>query len=172
MPLENATEEPQTRSALKDPQRRGRLIIGAISLLAGAGYLWQAILMPQGNAGQPGPGLWPTAVGVAWVVISILVIIEAAVSVQVGGEVELPTGTDRRNVILFFVFTVLFVVLIPIAGMYLASIAYVVALLKLTSDLKWWKIAIYGVAIGFLIPFFFITVLQMRLPEGFLANVF
>jgi hypothetical protein len=148
------------------------MVIGAVSLLIAAGYLWQALLMPQGSPGQPGPGLWPSAVGVAWVVISILVIAEAAISVQVGGEVDFPSGVERRNVILFYVFTVAFVVLIPIIGMYLASIAYVIALLKLTSDLSWWKVGLYGAAIGFLIPLFFISVLQLRMPLGFFEYLF
>lgn len=162
---------PESRSALRDPQRKGRIIIGALSLLVGAGYLWQALMMPQGTAGQPGPGLWPVAVGVAWVIISIVVIAEAAISVQVGGEVDLPSGVERRNVVLFFVFTVVFVVLIPIIGMYVASIAYVIAMLKLTSTLPWWKVGVYGALIGFLIPFLFIVVLQIRLPLGLLGSL-
>jgi hypothetical protein len=172
MSLEEQSAEPVHRSALKDPQRRGRMIIGGVSLLIGAGYFWQAVMMPQGSPGQPGPGVWPSAVGGAWILISILVIVEAAVSVQVGGEVDLPTGVERRNVVLFFVFTTIFVILIPIAGMYLASIAYVIAMLKLTSQLPWWKIILFGAGIGFIIPFLFIFVLQIRLPLGFLDLLF
>lgn len=172
MSLEDSTEGTERVSALKDPQRRGRLLIGAVSLLLGAGYFWQALLMPQGSPGQPGPGLWPTAVGAAWIVISIIVIVEAAVSTQVGGASEFPTGVERRNVILFFAFTVAFVILIPFIGIYLAAIAYTIAVVKLTSELVWWKIAIFGTAIGFLIPFLFITLLQMRLPLGFLGELF
>src|SRR5690606_32685803 len=117
-------------------------------------------------------GLWPTAVGAAWMVISIIVIVEAAVSAQVGGEVDLPKGVERRNVILFFAFTVAFVILVPLVGIYLAAIAYTMAMIKLTSDLAWWKIAIFGTAIGFLIPFLFVWLLQMRLPLGFLGPLF
>lgn len=172
MSLENSDQDSNRLAALRDPQRLGRLIIGAVSLVLAAGYFWQALLMPQGTPGQPGPGLWPTAVGAAWMVISIIVIVEAAVSAQVGGEVDLPKGVERRNVILFFAFTVAFVILVPLVGIYLAAIAYTMAMIKLTSDLAWWKIAIFGTAIGFLIPFLFVWLLQMRLPLGFLGPLF
>lgn len=171
MSLENEII-PDAPTALRDPQRRGRLIIGAVSLLLGAGYFWQALLMPQGNPGQPGPGLWPVAVGAAWVIISLIVIIEAAVSVQVGGETEFPTGIERRNVALFFVFTVVYVILIPLAGMYLATITYVASMLKLTSELAWWKVLVSSVIIGIVIPFLFIAVMQIRLPLGFFDLLF
>ncbi|MFI8595561.1 tripartite tricarboxylate transporter TctB family protein [Microbacterium sp. NPDC078428] len=169
---EQTANEAEPRSALQDPQRRGRLIIGALSLLVGSAYTWQAFLMPQGTANQPGAGLWPSVVGVAWIVISIIVIIEAAVSTQVGGDVDLPTGRQRRDVIGFYVMTALFAVAIPILGIYLASAAYTIGLIKLTSSLSWWRSTLSGAIIGVAIPALFIVVLQIPLPLGFLGAIF
>jgi putative tricarboxylic transport membrane protein len=154
------------RTAVHDPQRRGRLVFGGASLMVAVGYLVEALSMPRGTAEHPGPGLWPIAVGVAWIVISILVIAEAAVSSQVGGEIELPTGRERRNVLIFVAVTVAFVILLPVLGQYIAASVYAVAIIKLLSSLSWARAVAYGVLLGAGISFAFITLLQIRLPVG------
>jgi putative tricarboxylic transport membrane protein len=154
------------RSAVHDPQRRGRMIFGAVSLMVAVGYLAEALGMPRGTTEHPGPGVWPIAVGVAWIVISILVIAEAAVSSEVGGEIELPTGQERRNVLIFVAVTVAFVVVLPMLGQYIAASLYAVAVIKLLSSLSWARAVAYGVVLGAGISLLFMTVLQIRLPVG------
>ena len=154
------------RSALQDPQRRGRMILGAVSLMISVGYLMEAVGMPRGSAGQPGPGLWPVAVGIAWIVISVLVVAEAALSSEVSGEVEIPTGQERRNVLLFLAATLGFVVLLPLLGQYIAASLYAVAVIKLLSPLTWLRAAAYGVLLGAGLSWAFIGILQIRLPVG------
>ena len=142
------------------------MIFGAASLMVAVGYLVEALGMPRGTAEHPGPGLWPIAVGVAWIVISILVVAEAAVSSQVSGRIELPTGPERRNVLVFLAATVAFVVLLPMLGQYIAASLYAVAVIKLLSTLSWARAVAYGVLLGAGISFAFITLLQIRLPVG------
>jgi putative tricarboxylic transport membrane protein len=154
------------RAAVHDPQRRGRMLFGGASLMVAVGYLVEALGMPRGTAEHPGPGQWPIAVGVAWIVISLLVIAEAAVSSDVGGEIELPSGRERRNVLAFLAVTVVFVVVLPFLGQYIAASLYAVAIIKLLSSLSWPRAVAYGVALGAGISFAFITVLQIRLPVG------
>lgn len=162
----DATLTTAGRSALRDPQRRGRMIFGAVSLMVAVGYLLEALDMPRGSTEHPGPGLWPIAVGTAWIVISLLVIAEAAVSSAVGGEIELPTGRERRNVLAFLGATVAFVVLLPMLGQYIAASLYAVAVIKLLSTLSWARAVAYGVLLGGGISFAFITLMQIRLPVG------
>ena len=152
--------------AVHDPVRRGRMIFGAASLMIAIGYLVEATGMPRGTAEHPGPGQWPIAVGVAWIAISILVIAEAALSSEVGGEIELPTGRERRNVLVFLAVTIAFVVVLPVLGQYIAASLYAVAIIKLLSSLSWARAVAYGVLLGAGISFAFITVLQIRLPVG------
>ncbi|GFG52691.1 tripartite tricarboxylate transporter TctB family protein [Mycolicibacterium agri] len=154
------------RIAWHDPQRRGRMLLGAVSLMVAVGYLVEALGMPRGTAEHPGPGQWPIAVGVAWIVISILVIAEAVVSREVGGEVELPTGDERRDLLIFLGATIAFVVLLPYLGQYIAAALYGVAIVKLLSNLSWPRAAAYGAVLGIGISFAFITLLQIRLPVG------
>jgi len=154
------------RGALHDPQRRGRMILGAVSLMVAVGYFFEALGMPRGTAEHPGPGVWPIAVGVAWIVISILVIAEAAVSRAVGGKIELPTGRERRNVLIFVAVTVAFALLLPVLGQYIAASVYAVAIIKLLSTVSWARAVAYGVLLGAGISFAFITLMQIRLPIG------
>ncbi|WP_245908767.1 tripartite tricarboxylate transporter TctB family protein [Mycobacterium neglectum] len=153
-------------AAVRDPQRRGRMIFGAANLMVALGYLIQALGMPRGTAEHPGPGLWPIAVGMAWVVISLLVIAEAAVSREVGGQIDLPTGVERRNVLMFLGATITFVVLLPFLGQYIAASLYAIAIIKLLSSLSWARAVAYGVVLGAGISFAFISLLQIRLPVG------
>lgn len=171
MTLDSQTPPTTRPSPLGDPQRRGRIIIGGISLLAALGYWWLANGMPQGAATRPGPGMWPNAVGAVWALISIIVTVEAILTSQVGGDTDFPTGRQRRDVSLFYLATVGFVVIIPILGMYLASTVYVATLLTLISKLPLWKIIVYGVGIGLAIPWLFINLLQIRLPLGFIGDL-
>jgi putative tricarboxylic transport membrane protein len=157
-------------SAIHDPQRRGRMIFGAVSLMVAVGYLVEALGMPRGTSQHPGPGQWPLAVGVAWIVISILVIAEAAISTEIGGEIELPTGRERRNVLIFLAVTVAFVVVLPVLGQYIAASLYAVAVVKLLSTVSWARAVGYGVLLGAGISFVFITLLQIRLPIGLFAG--
>jgi hypothetical protein len=137
-----------------------------VSLLVAAGYLVGTLGMPRGTAEHPGPGLWPLAVGVAWIVISVLVIAEAAMSSEVGGEIELPTGRERRNVLIFVAVTIAFVVLLPTLGQYIAASLYAVAVIKLLGTMSWPRAVAFGVLLGAGISFAFITLLQIRLPVG------
>jgi putative tricarboxylic transport membrane protein len=146
------------------------MIFGAVSLMVAVGYLVEALGMPRGTSQHPGPGQWPLAVGVAWIVISILVIAEAAISTEIGGEIELPTGRERRNVLIFLAVTVAFVVVLPVLGQYIAASLYAVAVVKLLSTVSWARAVAYGVLLGAGISFAFITLLQIRLPIGLFAG--
>ena len=142
------------------------MIFGGASLLIAVGYLVEALGMPRGTSEHPGPGVWPLAVGVAWIVISILVIAEAVVLREIGGEIELPTGRERRNVLIFLAVTIAFVVVLPVLGQYIAASLYAVAVVKLLSTVSWARAVAYGVLLGAGISFAFITLLQIRLPVG------
>jgi len=146
------------------------MIFGGASLLIAVGYLVEALGMPRGTSEHPGPGVWPLAVGVAWIVISILVIAEAVVLREIGGEIELPTGRERRNVLIFLAVTVAFVVVLPVLGQYIAASLYAVAVVKLLSTVSWARAVGYGVLLGAGISFVFITLLQIRLPIGLFAG--
>lgn len=149
-----------------DQLRLARVIFGIVSLGVAIAYLIGALEMPQGSEAQPGPGMWPTAVGVAWLVISLIVIGEAAFTKQVEGSLDIPVGIYRRDAIIFCVATVLYVVLLPILGQYIAASLYCVALVKFLSKLPWWRAILYGLVLAIGISWIFLNLLQIRLPDG------
>jgi putative tricarboxylic transport membrane protein len=96
----------------------------------------------------------------------MIVVIEAAISPQLGGSVDLPSGIERRSVLLFLGATVAFVILLPTLGQYVAAVLYATAIIKLLSDLSWIRSVLFGVALGGGISLAFMTILQIRLPVG------
>ncbi|OLT05663.1 hypothetical protein BJF90_01175 [Pseudonocardia sp. CNS-004] len=92
--------------------------------------------------------------------------VESAFGANAGGPVELPRGEPLRLVALFAGCTAGFALVLPIAGQYLAATLYLVVMLRVLSDLTWWRVLAYGVAIGVGVSAFFIEVLVIRLPEG------
>jgi len=148
------------------------MIVGAICFLAAVGYTWQAFQIPLGTLAKPGAGLFPRIVGFAAIVISIIVIVEAIVVVrdpEDEREFELPHGKELRHVIVFFGATVLFAVLLPILGQYLAGTLYAYGLfmyLGKRRPINWIKSAVYAVILGVGVPWIFVHFLQVSLPDG------
>lgn len=149
-----------------DQKRLGRLIVGALGLLMAIGYTIQALAMPQGTAASPGPGLYPVGVGVVAIAISTVVIVEAIVSRQTSGSVELPHRAQRKKVLLFLGTLVALVVLLPVLGQYVASALYVVTFLKIMSPMNWWRSILYGAITGVGVSWIFIELLAIRMPTG------
>lgn len=149
-----------------DPQRRGRLVLGAVGLVVAVGYTVESFLIPMGEFAQPGPGLFPRGVGIAFAVISVGVMVESAFGAGSGGPVELPRGEQLRLVALFAACTVGFALLLPLLGQYVAATLYLVAMLRVLSDLPWWRVLAYGIVLGVGVSAFFVEVLMIQLPEG------
>lgn len=149
-----------------DGIRLGRVIVGIISLAVAIGYLMMAFDMPQGTGAQPGPGMWPVAVGFAWIVISIIVMTEAIFTQQVTGDVDFPKGIYRRDVIMYLSSTLGFIVALPWLGQYIAAALYCFVLFKFLSKLPLWRVILNALIVGVGISALFINVLSVRMPKG------
>jgi hypothetical protein len=137
-----------------------------VSLALSIGYLVMALGMPAGDIASPGPGLFPTGVGIAAVVISVIVIVEAALQRSEGGRIELPRGLELRQSIIFLCTLVAFILILPLAGQHVASSLYVAAFLKFGGRLSWTRSVLFGVLIGAGLTFLFSAVLGIQLPKG------
>lgn len=146
--------------------RLGRGVLGVVCLGLSVGYLLMALGMPAGDLASPGPGLFPTGVGIAAVVISLIVIAEAVFKRSEGGPVYLPRGQELRQSLIFMGTLVAFIVILPFAGMYVASTLYVAAFLKFAGRLGWTRSVVFGVLIGAGLTFLFSTALGIPLPRG------
>jgi putative tricarboxylic transport membrane protein len=152
-------------------QRRGRIIVGVLALVIFAGYTWQSFLIPFGSMSQPGAGMFPRVVGFAAIAISLVVIGEGMFARVPGEGVDLPRGFELRQVVLFFGSTALFAMTLPILGQYIGGTLYSFALMSFLGKRKpgwlgWAKLVAYALVIGVGVPWVFIHVLQLDLPEG------
>lgn len=154
------------QAVLADPQRRGRLVLGVVGLVVAIGYTVESFMIPVGELAEPGPGLFPRGVGIAFAAISVALMVESAFGANAGGPVEVPRGEQLRLVALFAGSTVGFALLLPILGQYIAATLYLIVMLRVLSELAWWRVLAYGVALGVGVSAFFIEVLMIRLPGG------
>lgn len=149
-----------------DQKRLGRLIVGIVALATSIGYLIQALSIERGTIDAPGPGMFPIGVGAAAIVVSIIVIAEGLAGTGTRGSLELPTGFERRKVLIFFGTLVAFIAVLPLLGMYVSAALYVVATLKLLGYLRWIRSIVIGVLIAVVVSWVFQEILDVPLPAG------
>jgi putative tricarboxylic transport membrane protein len=158
-----------TRPALGS-KRKGRLVVGGLGLALGLWYTWYAWAnVPLGTQERPGAGVFPLVVGTGMIVVSILTLIEAALTDRVSGEVALPKGVRLRPVLLLSASLVLFVALYQPLGQYIASVLFMIASLSILGTRSLPRNIVYGTAIGIGISAFFMELLGVRLPDGLLG---
>jgi putative tricarboxylic transport membrane protein len=144
--------------------------VGACCVVVAAGYLLAALDLERGTLASSGPGFFPVIVGVAFLVISVLTVVETIRSAPDDGDV-LPPAEQRRTVALFLVLTAGYVLLLPSLGQYLAASIFVVLVLKLLGVRTWIHAVGFGVVIAVLVSGFFIELLGVRMPEGLLEGL-
>lgn len=149
-----------------DQKRLGRLVVGVVSLALSIGYLIEALGMPRGSIDSPGPGMFPVGVGLAAVVVSLIVIVEGLTGAGTRGSLELPVGFERRKVLTFMGSLIGFILILPLAGMYVSAALYVVATLRFLGRLSWVRAAIVGVIMAVAVTWIFQEILEVPLPSG------
>lgn len=147
-----------------DGRRLGRLVLGLASSIVAVGYLVSAYNMPRGDLAAPGPGMFPLGIGGLWVVASIVVVLEAILSKQDAGSLELPRGFERRQALVFMGTLVGFIALLPFLGFVIAASLYATACLKLLGAYSWIRASVCGVVMGIVTALLFGDVLALPLP--------
>lgn len=169
MSRQSPADARTTQPAL-DSKRKGRLVVGALGLVLGLWFTWYTWShVPMGTQDRPGAGVFPTAVGVGMVAVSILTLVEAWFTDTVTGDVNLPRGEKRRTVLLMAVAVIAFAALYPFLGQYIASSLFMIVSLGLLGTRSMLRNIVYGTAIGVGISAFFVELLGVRLPQGVLG---
>lgn len=147
-----------------DGRRLGRLVLGLASAAVAIAYLVSAYNMPQGDLASPGPGMFPVAVGCLCVLASVVVVLEAVLSQQDAGGLDLPRGFELRQVVIFMGTLVGFIVVLPLLGFVISASLYAAACLKFLGPCSWIRAGAYGVVMGIATAFLFGDVLALPLP--------
>lgn len=163
-------DTPSTTRPALDSKRKGRLVVGGLGLLLGLWFTWYTWAnVPMGTQDRPGAGVFPFAVGVAMVVVSIMTLVEAWFTDRVSGDISLPEGERRRTLLLMAAAVVAFAAFYQILGQYIAASLFVIVSLHLLGTRSLVRNIVYGTAIGVGISAFFMELLGVRLPDGLLG---
>lgn len=155
------------QSPLKDdPKRLGQLIFGGIFLLAFIGYYLMARDMPPGSLDSPGPGMFPSWVGLGGIVISLIVIAESLLDKGESGAIGFPRGNDLKVALVFLGTIVGYILVLPYLGMMASSMLYAITFLKFGSATSWPRSILIGGLMGAVLTIFFSSVLGLPLPRG------
>lgn len=122
--------------------------------------------MPPGNLESPGPGMFPTWVGIGGILISLIVIAESLLNKGESGEIGFPKGHDLKVALIFGATLVGYILVLPYLGMLASSVLYAITFLRFGSTTSWPRSVIVGGLIGAILTIFFSTVLGLPLPRG------
>ena len=164
--MHSAKSSTEATTWRNDPKRLGQLIFGGIFLLAFIGYYSMATGMPPGNLESPGPGMFPTWVGIGGILISLIVIAESLLNKGESGEIGFPKGHDLKVALIFGATLVGYILVLPYLGMLASSVLYAITFLRFGSTTSWPRSVIVGGLIGAILTIFFSTVLGLPLPRG------
>lgn len=149
-------------------QRKGRAVVGAVVLVFVAGYLAYASTLSMGTGEQPGPAVFPIAVGVFLALASAATIVEAWRGSGEDGPVDLPRGRPLIQIGLLLVALVGYVVLLPELGHLITTVLFSVGLLRALSERSWAWVVLCGLAMGIGTHVIFVTLLGVPMPDGIL----
>jgi putative tricarboxylic transport membrane protein len=151
--------------------RRGRMVVGTVTLVVGIAYTVHAFSLPMGTMAQPGAALFPLVVGGATMVISVLTIAEARFTTKVTGDVEHPAPGRTRLVLAMSGAIIGYLLVLPFIGPYLAAGLFGALAVLLLRDGSRWKSVLYGAVLGLVITYVFVELLGVRLAAGSLTGV-
>lgn len=154
------------QAAHKVPEGYSRLLIGIAGLAALSYYTWDASSMPLGESSMPGPGLFPMIVGIAGILFSIIVIVDALPKIRKRSTIELPQGSTAKGIVGVLLLLAGYVLVIDLLGTYLSSAIFAVLSIKVLSHHPWWRSALYGVVMGVTCVFLFDYLLNVSLPQS------
>lgn len=160
--------------------KKSEAIFASIVLVLGVGFLEMALNMPRGKLARPGPGFYPTIVGVLLVVLTAVYLLlgiikgiqaEQAAADQNAGKARqtgfagIPASALLAGILAFF----------NIAMYYLGYLVALTALLLLSVRIfgykKWWgTLLISGLTVG-IAYITFVKWLAVPLPKGYLWDL-
>lgn len=142
-----------------------RFTIGSVGVVVASAYFYQAMLLTAGTLNSPGPGLFPRAVGLAGIAISLVVIAESLRQDNRRRRLDVPTRAERKAMVSFLVALTLYVLLLPIVGQYIAATGFGIAGVWILSNRRWYFNIGVGAAVGLIISWIFAGVFAIPLPS-------
>ena len=144
-----------------------RVSFSGLFVIALYGFV-SSFMMPLGEFHEPGPGFFPLCLSAILLVLSGLGILSSRAS---GGEASSaePFWGDLKTPLKIVLTTALAIFAFEPAGFLLTSACFLALLFRWVSRYPWWRALAMGVAGGFVGWFFFVRLLGVPMPVGFLG---
>lgn len=141
----------------------------ALAVLAATGvYLANAWPLPQGTAARPGPGLFPVAVGLFGMLVTLTWLVSAFRRAPAASSPSIPTD-GRGRVIATALTLVGFCLVLPWLGYAIVAFLFTGALLRRLGA-GWTGTLLIGVGSAVVSYYLFAVLLGVPLPRGLLLD--
>jgi putative tricarboxylic transport membrane protein len=149
-------------------KRKGYIAIGGAGLVVGASYLGLALELPFGALDQPGAAVFPVAVGILMLLVSLAAIWEGW-RLDIGEQVEFPIGDDLRRLLGLVGLLLVYFVTLPWLGQLIGSALFCAGLIRLLSTTGWLRSLVYGLVMAVVLYAVFVVAFKVSMPRGILA---
>jgi hypothetical protein len=145
--------------------RRALLGTLIVAMLLAVAYLAEAMRYPRGTMAQPGPGLFPLAVGALMLIAALGTGLEAR-SRKTWEEMDWPRGLDALRVLGVLAASLGYVLLLPHLGHPVAGTLVTLAVLQMMQLRSWVVKLTLSLVIGLGSYYLFAVLLGVPLPAG------
>ena len=141
-------------------------VVGLVVVIAAAIYLSLAVALPYGTTARPGPGFFPTLVGVFGCVVGLTMSVQALRAPRRAPAPESARdATARTRALSTVALLVAFCLLLPWVGYPLVAFAFVTVLLQRLGS-AWRMAAVIGAVTAVASFYVFGVLLDVPLPRG------
>jgi hypothetical protein len=142
--------------------RRGEALMAVALLATAAFFMWQAVLLPFGKIGLPGPGFFPFALGFALAIFAVAILYQVLRAPTENGVVHF----GHRNVLVAFAALMGVAFAFERTDTYLALGTFMAVLLLFVARTSLWRVVL-GASLGMVAVWIvFGQALGVRLPAG------
>ena len=143
-----------------------------VLLLFGVGYLVYSTEYPMDTWNNPGPSVFPTFVGGAFVLLALVHLLQS-LRIRERGEREenaqlknKPLRVSRPFILVAYF--IVYVLLIPWAGFFVSTVTFVIVSSRLMEAEGWLRPFALGMGVDLFCYWVFEGWLKLSLPKGFL----
>jgi hypothetical protein len=161
---------PEAQSAWGYPvsMRIGEVLTGLALFACSVFFAWQAVLLPFGTVGLPGPGFFPFALAIVLGMLALVIMLYALRDVDERQRLFI----GHRDVLIAIAALIGVAIAFERGDSYLVLGAFTLVMLVTVGRTKWWRAAI-GAGLGMVAVWaVFNRVLGVRLPVGEVWDLF
>ena len=140
-------------------------VVGIVTTLAAAAYLFEALRLPRGTVDRPGAGIYPILLGLLWLGVGLAFLIRPPSDPEEAPP-DWPTGPDLVRVASVGLATMAYIVLLVPLGYVASGALLTLATLWVLGLRAWRRVVVLSAAVAFGSYALFDLVLGVPLPPG------